>query len=291
MRKEIKVNAPAKVNLFLEVTGKREDGYHELDTVMQLVGLCDEVSVSFDPENEGIALTCQKKYIPTDENNIAYRCARTFLLETGIKGGVNIHIEKRIPVAAGLGGGSADGAAVLKALNILTGVGKSTEELCEIGKKLGADIPFCIRGGCARARGIGEIFSPSPVLRGFTPVIAIGSHGSSTPAAYKALDDIGYRGTKNAEKMIAALESGRRENVVPELYNAFEEVVPESVPEVDELKKLFLEYGAAGSLMSGSGASVFGLFERTSLARAACRNLRAAGYFAVVAPVLRVKED
>ena len=283
MRKEIIKNAYAKVNLFLEITGRRADGYHEIDTVMQTVGLHDIVTVGYDPEGNGIALTCNKKYIPTDSGNIAYRCAELFLKETGLIGGVDIHIEKKIPVAAGLGGGSTDGAAVLKALNRLTEKKLSRKALSAMGAQLGADIPFCIRGGCARATGIGEIFTDAPTLKGYSGVISIGSHGSSTPAAYKALDEIGYLGTRSALPILAALES--REGVEKELFNAFEEVIIPINPEVDEIKKMMLQNGAVASMMSGSGASVFGLFGSKSAAKTACNALRERGFFAVVSAV------
>lgn len=284
MRRELKQNAYAKINLYLEVKGRREDGYHEIDTVMQTVGLCDLLTVGYDPDGSGITLTCQKKYIPTDSGNIAYKCAELFLSRTGKGGAVDIHIEKRIPVAAGLGGGSTDGAAVLRALNVLTGARLTVEALCALGAEVGADIPFCLRGGCARARGIGELFSDAPSLVGFVPVIAIGGHGSSTPAAYKALDAEGYCGEGDAEKMLCALEK-KDGSVVCELYNAFESVILRTNKDARTLKNRFAELGARGALMSGSGASVFGLFGNRNEARVACAKLRELGYFAVVAQI------
>lgn len=283
MRKEIVKNAYAKVNLFLEITGKRADGYHEIDTVMQTVGLHDIITVGYDAEGDGIVLTCNKKYIPTDSSNIAYRCAELFLRETGLFGGVDIHIEKKIPVAAGLGGGSTDGAAVLKALNRLTEKKLSKKELSAMGAQIGADIPFCIRGGCARATGIGEIFNDAPTLKGYFGVISIGSHGSSTPTAYKALDEIGYLGTRTAQPMLAALES--RKDVEKELFNAFEKVIIPINPEVGKIKEIMLQNGALASMMSGSGASVFGLFQNKATAKVACNALRACGFFAVVSSI------
>ncbi len=285
-KKELVINAPAKINLFLEVIARREDGYHEIDTVMQTVGLCDRLTVEYDPAGRGIELSCNKKYIPTDSGNIAYRSAEKFLSEYRIEGGVTITLEKHIPVAAGLGGGSTDGAAVLKALNVLTDAGKTTEELCALGAQLGADIPFCIRGGCTRATGIGEVFSPAEALRGVIPVIAIGSRGSSTPAAYKALDDIGYKGTENGERILKALSKGDFSRIKEELYNAFERVILQDNEEVGTIKNRFRELGASAAMMSGSGASVFGLFEKGEEAERACHLLRAEGYFAMVAPLI-----
>ena len=288
-KKKITVPAPCKINLFLEVTGRRSDGYHEIDTVMQTVGLCDRLIVSFDPSESGIALSCQKKYIPVDSGNVAWRCAERFLAETGKSGRVEIILDNRIPVAAGLGGGSTDGAAVLRALNALTGAGLGTEELCAIGAKLGADIPFCIRGGCARATGVGEIFSEARPLHDMTPLIAVGGHGSSTPAAYKALDDLGYTGDRTAEAMLSALERNDHAAIAEEAYNAFEPVVFEKNRDAEIIKRRMRELGAFASMMSGSGAAVFGLFAGRNHAKSAVRAmrvLREEGYFAVTAPLL-----
>ena len=152
---------------------------------------------------------------------------------------------------------------------------------------MGADIPFCIRGGCVRATGIGEIFEEAESLVGFVPVIAMGKQGSSTPLAYKAIDEAGYRSVGDALPMLSALEKKDARAVTGALYNAFEQVILPANPEAARLKALFLEQGAAGALMSGSGAAVFGLFEEERAARQSCDALRAAGYFAVVAPVIR----
>ncbi len=283
---ELKVKAYAKINLFLEICGRRENGYHEIDTVMQTVGLYDGITVSYDEQGQGITLSCNKKHIPTDESNIAYKCSALFLKETGKTGGVHIHIDKKIPVAAGLGGGSADGAAVLKALNRLTGANLSLDELCVMGTAIGADIPFCIRGGCARATGIGEIFEDAPCLSGFVPVIAMGRQGSSTPAAYKALDDAGYQGKATALPLLEELEKQDGEGLVSRMYNAFESVILPANPEAEAIRRRFEELGAEGAMMSGSGAAVFGLFLQSKTAREACNALREQGCFAVMAPVV-----
>lgn len=287
MKKELQMRAYAKINLYLEVCGRRENGYHEIDTVMQTVGLFDKVLLCYDSDGEEISLTCNKRHIPTDRGNIAYRCAEAFFEKTGKKGGLSVHIEKRIPVAAGLGGGSADGAAVLKGLNCLCGTELSTEQLCAIGEPIGADIPFCIRGGCARATGIGEIFETVSSLSAFVPVVAMGKQGSSTPAAYKALDEANYKSVGNAEKLIEALEKKDGLALTERLYNAFEQVILKENAEARSLKNRFLELGAKGSLMSGSGASVFGLFKSTEEAQNACNALREENFFAVVAPIIK----
>lgn len=286
MENQLKICAPAKINLFLEVTGRRADGYHLLDTVMQTVGLFDELTLDYRPEGEGIRLTCQKKYIPTDETNVAYRAAERFLRQANRKGGLDLHLKKHIPVAAGLGGGSADAAAVFLGLNRMFDDPFSLSELCALGTELGADIPFCIRKGCVRATGIGEVFEDSSPLSDLVPVIAIGSKGSSTPAAYKALDSIGYCGSESALPLCKALSQGDRREICRLLFNAFEEVIFPQNSDAAFLKKELLRLGAWGALMSGSGASVYGLFPELPQARRACASLRKQGFFAVVAPAL-----
>jgi len=280
MIKELRVKAHAKINLFLEVTGRRSDGYHELETVMQTVSLCDNLRVTYNPEGDGVSLSSSKRNIPCDRTNIACKCADLFFAETHTRGGVTIHIDKHIPVAAGLGGGSADGAAVLRALNDLTGVRMSTDALCALGAKAGADIPFCIRGGCVLARGIGEIHRSLPTLKNVYAVIAIGGRGSSTPAAYKALDDISYAAQKSVAGMARALQSGDFPAVCREAYNAFEGVVFKDNQDAALLKEKIASLGASCALMSGSGASVFGLFDDAARERAACDALRQSGFFA-----------
>jgi 4-diphosphocytidyl-2-C-methyl-D-erythritol kinase len=287
MKKELQMRAYAKINLYLELLGVRENGYHEIDTVMQTVGLFDKVTLCYDPEGSDIVIGCNKRHIPTDKGNIAYKCAERFFEKTGKSGGLSIYIEKKIPVAAGLGGGSADGAAVLRGLDRLCGTGLSVKELCAIGETVGADIPFCIRGGCVRATGIGEIFSPAESLSGFVPVIAMGKQGSSTPLAYRAIDEAGYRPIGDARNMLSALEKKDQNGVTASLYNAFEQVILQTNPEARLLKEHFIKLGAAGALMSGSGAAVFGLFDEESDAKRGCEALRELGFFAVVAPIVQ----
>lgn len=275
--------AYAKINLFLEVTGKRADGYHTLDTVMQTVSLCDTLALEYDDGGEGVTLSCDKKYVPTDGGNVAVRCADEFMRYTGRRGGVRIALEKHIPVAAGMGGGSADGAAVLRALNRLAGTRLSEKELCAIGAKIGADVPFLVCGGCMRAGGIGEELRKVALKKRMYFALAIGSRGSQTPAAYRALDERAYTGVRSADELCRALEAGDVSAVPRELYNAFESVVCERLPEVGALRERILEEGAAGALMSGSGASVFGVFGDAAGAKAAVDALRKEGYFAASA--------
>ena len=283
-------SAYAKVNLHLEVLGKRPDGYHEIDTVMQTISLCDDVSVLV--TKDGLSkteLTCSLSYIPTDEKNIAWRAARAFLAAIDRESdSVKIHIEKKIPVAAGLGGGSADGAAVLRALNRLYENPLTVEELCALATPLGADIPFCIVGGCRRATGIGEIFTEVPSLcEDAVLVVSMGKIGSNTARAYAKLDAQPKRKTDYpSNEMIDALKKGSVQEVSTALFNRFEEVILPSNADASSARRMMRIAGAEGALMSGSGASVFGIFTDKKRAEEAVGLLLDKGYFAkIVTPI------
>lgn len=276
---------PAKINLFLEVLDLRPDGYHNIDSIMHSVNLCDTVRVDIDHGSGRIALTCSNPDLPTDHRNIAYRAAQRFLDELDRHDlDVSIAIEKKIPIAAGLAGGSTDAAGLLIALDrMLPGI--SPDRLTEIGRGLGADVPFCMRCGCARAEGIGEILTPLPALSPeYTIVIAKGGEGVSTKAAYEALDASPSRisGTDMADALIR----GDVGEVCDRLYNAFERIVPAQRPMVGFAKNAMLHGGAMAALMSGSGPSVFGIFSDLDRAEATCEYLKTQGYEAfVTAPV------
>ncbi len=279
--------AYAKINLHLEVLAKRADGYHELDSVMQTVSLADNVTVKVKKDQKGkISLGCSLSYIPTDERNIAWKAAKAFLSKTGSEGdSTEIYIEKNIPVAAGLGGGSADGAAVLRALNALYGYPLTIEELCALATPLGADIPFCIVGGCRRTEGIGEIFTVVPGLsEDVRLVIAMGKIGSNTARAYGRLDAMRERGCdKTALPMIEALTEGDAPKVASLLFNRFEEVILPINADASAARRIMKVAGAQGALMSGSGAAVFGMFDDEKKAQAATTMLREKNFFAVTA--------
>ena len=278
--------AYAKVNLHLEITGRRPDGYHEIDTVMQTVSLSDTVTVEVTKDEKGeMLLSCTRADIPTDESNIACKVARAFLLAIGKeKDSLRIHIEKVIPVAAGLGGGSADGAAVLRALNRLYGYPLTKEALCNLATPLGADIPFCIMGGCRRATGIGEIFSSATSLREDTIlVIAMGKMGSNTARAYGKIDEQSEKKSLiSSEKMLKSLEMGA-DAVAAALYNRFEEVILPENADASAIRRTLRIAGAKGSLMSGSGASVFGIFDDREKAANAVEILCQKDFFATTA--------
>ncbi len=272
------VPAYAKINLFLDICSLRENGYHNIVSLMQQVSLHDDITVSYTPSNEkSIAVFSENSSVPCDKSNLAYKAANIFS-ETG---NVEIKIVKRIPISAGLAGGSADAAATLIALNSLTGNKLSTEELCTLGAHLGADIPFCIKGGACLVEGIGEILKPISSMPRFPIVIAKKGEGMSTPAAYRALDDkyerfVDY--VPHTEMLDVLLNaSPNASELCQGLYNIFETVVAPERPSVTEIKKTMLYYGAKGSIMSGSGTSVFGIFEKDDDAASAHKALISSG--------------
>ena len=269
----------AKINLTLSVGDKRPDGYHNISSVMQTVTLCDTLTLTKAPD---ISLECNKKQLPKGDANIAYRAAELFFEKTGISGGVNINLTKYIPVAAGLGGGSADAAAVLRGLNQLYSAGLDTKQLCEIGKEIGADVPFCIVGGTALAEGIGEKLTHIQNKAQMNIVVAIGGEGVSTKYMYDMLDESGSKLDIDNNAMIEALQKGDSNAASALLANDFESVCMAVRPAVAQLKQDLLDEGALGALMSGSGSSVFGWFADRKTAAQAATSLRKAGYFAAV---------
>lgn len=271
----LSINAYAKINLYLDVHEKRPDGYHDLVSIMQQVSLCDTVSVR--RLDSGIVITCTDPSIPTDERNIAHKCARAFLDYFKLNGGAEIHIEKKIPAAAGLAGGSTDGAAVLTLLNRLYGTGADVETLCEIGAKIGADVPFCIMGGSCICEGIGEILTPVVLpKKNYRVLIAFPGNGVSTADAFRALDSTPSDSAGHSpDDVLAPLKSGE----IPEkLYNSFERAVLPVHPAAVRVKEIMLANGAVSAMMSGSGPSVFGLFSSEESRIPAENALKQAGF-------------
>ncbi len=290
--KTVTLRAPAKINLFLDITGKRADGYHTIAGVMHTVGLWDDVTVSLSPRGEGdapIRLTCSRPDLPTDSGNLGYRAAEAFLdavgKETHPEFTVSIHIEKRIPAAAGMAGGSTDAAAVLKGLNLLLGEPLDTQALCRVGLTLGADVPFCIVGGTQVTEGVGEVLTPVKALPHCPMVIACGGEGVSTPGAYRALDqlfeDFDGRLYSPEEARLArltdALDREDMQGVAASAYNIFEYAVLPRHSLAGHIKQVMKDHGATLSLMSGSGPSVFGIFPAPEAAEQALRALEAEG--------------
>lgn len=275
--KRITLDAPCKINLSLDIVGRLENGYHQMDMVMQTVSLYDTLTLSLLPSEQAdeIRMTCTLENAPEqtlacDESNIAVRCARAFFRESGavLNGqSLSIHLTKRIPMMAGLGGGSADGAAVLAGLNALLETGLSLERLEQIGLGCGADIPFCLRGGTQRAQGIGEEFTSLPPMPDAPIVIVKPRFGISTRDAFSRCDTMPYPHA-HPEQMIAALHSGKISAVADALQNVFESLC--SAQEAEQLaqtRQLLLDAGALGALLSGSGSAVFGLFDCEQEAR------------------------
>lgn len=266
----MKIKACAKINLTLDVTGKREDGYHLLDTVMHTVSLSDEVELVRETA-PGIRLKCSESYLPLDERNTAYRAARLFLTHCGLEGeGVSLSIEKHIPSRAGLGGGSADAAAVLRGMNLLFQTGLSQESLAQLGSEIGADVPFCVVGGAKRCEGIGEQLSDVPTLPPCAILICKPPVGMSTPRAYALIDQYPLTGRRFTPNMVEALKGGDLAEIAGVLGNRFDEVM--KLPKVREIEKVMRSSGALGAMMSGSGSAVYGIF-RSEKAAGKCRSL------------------
>ena len=277
------VICPAKINLFLEITGKREDGYHTLDTLMHTVSLADTLCIDITRGEGNIKLAANGGMpIPTDEKNIAYRAAQKYMSAFDIKGyDISIVIDKKIPVSAGLGGGSTDGAGVLRALEDTFKIG-DRETLDKIALWVGADVPFCMYGGCMRAGGIGEILSPvGEIPKDMFIVIARGKEGVNTAKAYADIDKLPAYTPKSADEMIKRIENKDR-SFTDLLFNRFEDSVIVDIPEIRFIKEELLKFGALSALMSGSGSAVYAFFEDKKNASAACENLISRGIFACV---------
>lgn len=252
----INVIAPAKINLFLDILGKLENGFHSLFMVMQSVDLCDEITV--DKGEGGILLTCSDERLPQDERNIAYKAAQAFFKATGIEPNAAITVTKKIPFEAGLAGGSADAAAVIVGLDELYGTKLSKQTMCEIGLTVGSDVPFCIKGGTCIAQNRGEVLSRVKPLRECFIVIAKPEKGVSTAQAFAAADSAHIYHPDNI-KMLDACSKGNFDGICKHASNVFEQVI--EVVERVEIKYVMRNHGAVLYQMSGSGPSVFGLFD------------------------------
>lgn len=272
----IKVKTSAKINLSLDVIGKRKDGYHLIESIFQSIGIYDIVTVS--KAEKEITITCSDDKIPCDIRNIAFKAALLFLDYTGIESGINIHIEKKIPSQAGLGGGSSDGAAVLYALNSIFETNMPIYQLAELGGKISADTAFFIYGGTAYVRGIGEKISAIRSIPPVNLVIAKGKAGISTPEAYKSIDKLVNPEHPQTQKLLNAIDKGKFLKKCSYCENIFEQVT--QTRDVFDLKKFMLDSGAEKAIMSGSGSSVFGIFEDEKTARMCEKNLQKYYYFA-----------
>ncbi len=275
--------ACAKINLCLDITGVRDDGFHEIKSVMQCVEYGDDVTVETTYSN-GITLECSDRSLPMDERNLAVKAALAFFKYTEKPFGVKINIKKNIPDKAGLAGGSADAAAVLRALNTLSGGELSDEELREIAAGVGSDVVFCVSSDPSFVSGRGEVIEPDFGLSDCFIVLAKGKDGISTPEAYRSLDGMygDFASRTGVDKIREIIKSGDLERLGCEAFNIFESVVCPKLSDVDELKSIMREKSSYFTMMSGSGSAVFGVFEREADANAAAEKIKSNGVWAVV---------
>lgn len=268
----LKLNAYAKINLGLDVIGRLPNGYHEVKMIMQSVGICDELT--FEKQPSGITVTTDSGELPADENNLIYRAAKLLLDTCAVKEGVRIHLTKRIPIAAGMAGGSTDAAATLKAVNQLFRFGKTKEELMELGVKIGADVPYCILGGTALAEGIGERLTPLPPMPDCHLLVAKPDINVSTKYVYTTLDAAPILFHPDIDGMTAAIFAGDLTGITAKLGNVLETVTVPAHPIISKIKEKFLELGSDGVLMSGSGPTVFGIFSDKTAAEKAYASMK-----------------
>ena len=255
--RELIIESYGKVNLALDVLYKREDGYHEINSIMQQISLKDRLV--FSDKKEGIIIESNDRDLPLDSSNLVHRAWERLKEISGVNRGIHIKIDKQIPIAAGLAGGSANGAATLKALNTLWDLNLSTEELMAIGKSLGADVPFCILGGTASAKGIGERLTPLKPFKNKFILLGNPGIGISTAYAYSKLDTSVER--IDIDNLISCMNNEDLPCVAKRMKNIMEPYIIKENPIIGEIKRSMIKHGALGALMSGSGPTVFGLFD------------------------------
>ena len=275
--KDISVKALAKINLGLDVLRRREDGYHEVKMIMQTIGLHDDLEIR-KTKTPGIQVKTNLYYLPTNENNLVYKAAKLLMDEFQIQDGVSIQLKKRIPVAAGMAGGSSDGAAVLWGINQMYGLGLSMQALMERGVRLGADVPYCIQRGTALAEGIGEKLSVLPPMPKCTILIAKPGISVSTKFVYENLhaNDLKPEQHPDVDSMIEAMRQKDLGLLCSRMGNVLETVTIPAYPVINEIKRTMMDNGAIGSMMSGSGPTVFGIFDSPVAAKQAMKAVRAA---------------
>lgn len=255
----MRMKAYAKVNISLDIVGKREDGYHLLEMIMQSIDLYDEIVI--EKQKKEITIKCNKPYVPTDERNLAYKAAQLFIEKYDIDSGVNINIKKNIPVCAGLAGGSTDAATVLKIMNSLFNINASDEELMILGLKLGADVPYCIKGGTALCKGIGEEVT---ALKGFKDKVIVlvkPPFGVSTNSVYQEFNIEKARNHPNTGLIINAINNDNLKMVCDNMKNLLENVTLRKHKILINIKEDMRHNGAMGTMMSGSGPTVFAFFD------------------------------
>ena len=272
----MRLQAFAKINLGLDVVRKREDGYHEVRMIMQTIRMYDQLDMRKSVE-PGIHLTTNKKYIPVDENNLVWRAAKLMMDTCGIMEGVSIHLHKVIPVAAGMAGGSSDAAATLVGMNRLFHCGLSKEKLMELGVQIGADVPYCVLRGTALAEGIGEKLTVLPPMPDCWILIGKPGISVSTKYVYTTLDLNTDTVHPDIDGMKKALEDGNLYGITERMGNVLQDVTIPAYPEVERIKEQMKTLGAVNAMMSGSGPTVFGIFDNEEKAQEACQKLRESG--------------
>lgn len=270
----ISLKAMGKINLSLDVLGRRENGYHDVRMIMQSVLIYDRLLLERSHES-GIFVTTNRPYLPTDENNLVYQAAKLLMEEFRIEEGVKIDLKKFLPVSAGMAGGSSDAAAILFGMNKMFGLSLSMKELMERGVKIGADIPFCIMRGTVLAEGIGEILTPLDDAPPCHVLIAKPPMGVSTKVIYEKLDTTGVKHHPDTDGMIRCIRKQDLAGMAALLGNVLEDVTKEECPVIGKIEEVMRANGALGAIMSGSGPTVFGLFENETEAKNAYERLKA----------------
>ena len=273
---KLQLKALGKINLGLDVLGKRENGYHDVRMVMQTLYLYDTVTL-IKEETDGIEIESNLYFLPKDEDNIAWRAARLLMDEFHIEGGIRIVLDKHIPVAAGMAGGSSNAAAVLYGMNRMYELGLSQQELMDRGVTLGADVPYCIMRGTVLAEGIGEILSPLPPMPRCQILIAKPPISVSTKAIYQALDSREIEEHPDIDGIIDGLKKQDLHQVAGAMGNVLEDVTMEMHPVIGKIKNCMLEHGALGAMMSGSGPTVFGIYDDKNKIRTAMSRIKKQG--------------
>ncbi len=275
MIKHLSLKAYGKVNLGLDVLRRREDGYHEVRMVMQTVGLFDRVELLC-RDNPGVTVETNLYYLPTNENNLVYKAAALLMNEFGVEHGLHIQLKKFIPVAAGMAGGSSDAAAVLVGVNKMFGLGLSMEQLQERGLRIGADVPYCVLRGTALSEGVGEILTPLPAMPQCRVLIAKPGINVSTRSVYENLhmEELTEKDHPDIDGLVEAIRQGDLCRAASLMGNTLERVTIPAHPEIAAIKRMMLETGAAGAIMSGSGPTVFGLYTNPKSASTAYERLR-----------------
>lgn len=264
--------AYAKINLGLDVSRRLENGYHEVRMIMQTVGICD--ILTFTAAESGIRITTDSGELPVNEDNLIYRAAELLMKTCGVRAGIDIHLEKHIPIAAGMAGGSSDAAATLLGLNELFALGLPQEQLRQLGVRIGADVPYCIMGGTALAEGIGELLTPLPPAPRCHLLIARPDIQVSTRYVYEHLDAGETWPHPDIDGIQAAIRDNDLSGIARRLGNVLETVTAAKYPVIGRLKEEMLSCGAMGSLMSGSGPTVFGLYDSRERAESALSRLQ-----------------